>query len=237
MNHIDKYRSYMVSQNMDSCANTHLTQPFLPNPAITMSYQFGLCVGEIAKHLALLLRNANPKWNSDWSIFDQELVEQALEEQHWPKKLAEQIAEDKRFFLDELMEDLCGLRPPSWVLIPQMVEVISSLARTGNVILIGHGATVVTADMPSVFHVRLTGSRGKRSEQVQKNRDLAPAEAAKLIKKEDYQRERFIKTYFKARLDNELLYDLTINTDRLSSEEVTALVFVGAMRFFTNTSV
>ncbi|HZM05619.1 MAG TPA: hypothetical protein VFC44_21665 [Candidatus Saccharimonadales bacterium] len=45
-----------------------------------------------------------------WAVYDQQLIEQAMEENRWPKELAEKITEDKRLFIDELMDDLFGLR-------------------------------------------------------------------------------------------------------------------------------
>jgi len=46
---------------------------------------------------------------------------------------------------------LFGLRPPSWVLVPQVAETILHLADAGHVILIGRGAAVVTRAMPNVM--------------------------------------------------------------------------------------
>jgi cytidylate kinase len=156
-----------------------------------------------------------------------------LEENRWPKELAEKITEDKRLFIDELMDDLFGLRPPSWVLVPQVVETMLRLAMAGHAILVGHGATVVTAKLSNVFHVRLTSSLTRRIERVQKLRNLTPEAAAKFVRKEDRGRARFVKAHFHARLDNELLYDLAVNTDRVSIDDAVAVIVEGARRFFS----
>lgn len=87
--------------------------------------------------------------------------------------------------------------------------------------------------MSNVFHVRLTGSLPKRIERVQKLRGLTPEAAAKLIRNEDRGRERFVRAYFHARLDNEFLYDLAINTTRLTNDDATAMAFEGAQKFFS----
>ena len=107
------------------------------------------------------------------------------------------------------------------------------LARGGHVILVGHGATVVTAKLTNVFHVRLTGSLAKRSERVQKLEKLTPEAASKFVRTEDQRRKKFLRAHFHARLDNELLYDLTINTDRLLNGDAVALISEGAQRFFS----
>jgi hypothetical protein len=153
-------------------------------------------------------------------------------ERRWPKKLAEKITEEKRLFIDELMDDLFGLRPPSWVLVPQVVETTLRLAIAGHAILIGHGATVVTARLPNVFHVRLTGSLPRRTERVQEQQNLSPEAAAKFVTKEDRKRAKYLKAHFHARLDNELLYDLAVNTNRLSSDDAATVIAEGAQKFF-----
>jgi hypothetical protein len=48
---------------------------------------------------------------------------------------------------------------------------------------VGHDATVVTAKLSNVFHVRLTGSLPKRIKRVQKTRNLTPGAAAKFVGK------------------------------------------------------
>ena len=155
-----------------------------------------------------------------------------MQEHRWPKELARKITEEKRLFIDELMEDLFGLCPPSWVLVPQMVETTLRLAMAGHVILVGHGATVVTANLPNVFHVRLTGSLPKRIERVQKHRNLTPEAAAKFVRTEDRRRARYLKAHFHVCLDDELRYDLVMNTDRFSENETASVIAEGARKFF-----
>ncbi len=230
---VEKSSAYVVSQCQNRYEQMAAAHPRLLKPAITISYQSGAGAHEIAEHLAQILQKTEFKGDSPWAVFDQRLIEEALEEQRWPKKLAEKITEEKRFFIDDLMDDLFGLRPPTWVLVPQVVETTLRLALAGHAILVGHGATVVTANLRNVFHVRLTGSLQKRVERVQKLRNLTAAAAAKIVRKEDYDRGRYIKAHFHARLDNELLYDLVINTDRVSEGDVVAVIVEGARRFFS----
>lgn len=46
------------------------------------------------------------------------------------------------------------LRPPSWILVPEVTETILHLVNAGHVILVGQGGAFITARMPNVFHVR-----------------------------------------------------------------------------------
>ena len=232
---VEKTSSYFISQGMERYEQMAKAHPHSLPPAITISHQTGAGAGEIAGRLASMLGQTEFKAERPWAVFDQQLIERALEEHQWPKELAEAITEEKRLFIDELMDDLFGLRPPSWVLVPQVVETTLRLAMAGYVILVGHGATVITVKLPNVFHARLTGSLPRRIERVQRLRRLTPAAAAKFVRREDRGRERYVKAHFHGQLANELLYDLVINTDRLSDEDATVILAEGARRFFSAT--
>jgi hypothetical protein len=230
---IDKSGAYFLSQckkppeHLPSGRMHHL------KPAITISHQTGAGAPQIAERLACLLQESELKGEQPWSVFNHQLIETALEEQQLPKQLAEKISEEKRFIVDEMIDDLFSLRPPSWVIVPQVVATILRLAKDGHAILVGHGATVVTAKLADVFHVRLTGSLSKRIEREQRLENLTPEAASNFVMTEDQKRNKFFKAHFKIRLDNELLYDLTINTDRVSNEDAAVLIFEGARRFYS----
>ena len=115
---VEKFGSYVVSQGQD--ARPRLVPAAGPPPdlAVTISHQAGIDVSEIAEKLAGALQHSEFKGGRPWSALNQQLLERALEEQHWPRELAGKIAQDKRFIIDELMDDLCGLCPPSGLCAP-----------------------------------------------------------------------------------------------------------------------
>lgn len=234
-NIMEKSGAYIISQRR-SREEARVARGL--KPAITISHETGAGAPEIAGQVAQILQKTEFTGREAWAVFDQQLfavtLQGQLQGQHWPKKLAEKITEEKRFFIDEVMDDLFSLRPPSWVLIPQVAETTLRLAMSGHVILVGHGATVVTAKLPNVFHVRLTGSLAARIERTQKLQGLAPEPAAKFIRMEDRKRKKFLKTHFHARLDNELLYDLVINTDRISDADAASIAAEAAQKFFSS---
>ena len=102
-----------------------------------------------------------------------------LSEHHLPKELGLLMPEDRRSYIQDILDDLMGLRPPSWVLEPKIAETVLHLADAGHVILVGRGASIITERMPNIFHVRLIGSLPKRIERVQTLQKLTPQEAAK----------------------------------------------------------
>ena len=232
-NLMEKSDAYIFSQRRDREEDNSAADSRQLKPVITVSHQTGAGAHQVVNRLAEIFQETEFMGGEPWLVFDRQLIERALLEQGWPKNLADKIREEKRFFIDELMDDLFSLRPPSWVLMPQVVDTAKHLAMEGHVILVGHGATIITAKMPSAFHVRLTGSLPRRIERVQKLWNLTPETAAKLVNKEDHSRERYLRAYFHARLDNELLHDLSINTDRISNSDAASMIADGARRFFS----
>jgi hypothetical protein len=229
---IEKSRSILVSEFQRAREGKGGGPAEVSGPAITISHQTGAGAHDIAERLARMLQESEPRSGDGWRVFDRQLVEKALEEHHWPKALANKMPEDRRSYIDDVVEELFGLRPPSWVLVPQVAETTLRLAAAGRVILVGRGATVVTARLPNVFHVRLIASLPRRIERVQKLHGLSRALAAELVKKEDRGRERYVKANFHARLDADLLYDLVINTDRVACPDAAAVIAEAARRHF-----
>ena len=200
-------------------------------PAITISRLTGAGGHSVAGKLAEYLQ-ANVPGHAPWTVFDRQLVEKVLEDHHLSKRVAEYMPENHRSMLTDMFEELLGLHPSDWTLVHQTVETILKLADMGNVILVGRGAAVVTSKLDNVFHVRLVGSIEKRTEQVQKIYGYDRKTAIKFINREDKGRKRFLKEHFEEDAENPLLYDLGINTDRISYDEAARLIGDEVIRRF-----
>jgi cytidylate kinase len=225
-------RAYLESQLEDQPHSPTAARWTMSGPAITISFQTGSGAHEIARTLANLLQKNEAEASTAWTVFDRQLVEKVLEEHHLPKTLAKFMPEDRRSFIRDVMEELVGLHPPSWVMVPQVAETVLHLAEAGHVILVGRGASFITARMPNVFHVRLIASLPRRIERVRKLENLSAQAAAKFIAQRDRRSGRYLKTYFHARADDDLLYHLVINTDLLPDPTAAQLIADAARRCF-----
>jgi hypothetical protein len=196
----------------------------VPRRAVTISRQAGSGAHAVADILATLLQARTPKDACPWTIFDRNLVGKVLQEHNLPERVAKFMPEDRTSEIADTMEELFGLHPPSWLLVRKVTETILHLAELGNVILIGRGAAVVTANLEHVFHVRLVSALEKRLQRIQELNHLSKEDALKFIHEEDRGRERYLKKYFKTDVDDPLLYDLVINTDRVPHDLAARLI-------------
>jgi len=228
---VNKSGSFIVSQ-MGEARSPAAARSLPFAPGITISHQSGSGAHEIAERTAEILERTEPRGAGGWGVYDRQLVEKALEEHHLPKRFAKHIPENRRSCIQDVTEELLGLRPPSWMLVPMVGETIQHLLKAGHVIVIGRGAAVITSGMAGVFHVRLIASLPRRIERIQQLNHLTRQEAARFIKKEDRGSRRYVEAHFHTLIEDELLYHLVINTDRVPYGDAARLIADGARRCF-----
>jgi len=192
--------------------------------AVTISRQAGCGALVIAEKLAALLQPELPADDPPWTVFDRNLMDKVLEDHNLPARLARFLPEDRVTELQDITDELFGLRPASWTMIQQTSETILKLAELGHVILIGRAANVITAKLSHVVHVRLVAPLEVRLDHCQSSYNLTPRAAREFCQREDEGRRRYLKKYFSADVDNPLLYHLTINTGVVSFEAAAGLI-------------
>jgi cytidylate kinase len=232
---LKQYRSYLAThvENGKQHGAVHGLPP--PGPAITISHQTGSGAHEIASRLAGLLQASETKGSIPWTVFDRNLLEKVLVDHDLPRALAEFIPEDHRSYLQDAIDEMLGVIPPSWDILPQITQTILHLADVGHVILVGRGASFITARMPHVFHVRLVASLAKRIARVQELNHLTLEAATTFIEQEDGAHGRYVKGNFHVGIDDDHLYHLVLNTDRFPCPEAAQLIANGAHGCFHNT--
>jgi hypothetical protein len=187
--------------------------------AVTISRQAGCGARLVAGKLAEYLQARAPHDAPPWTVFDRNLVEAVLQDHHLPQRLAKFMPEDRFTELEDILDELFGLHPPSWLLVRKTSETILRLAELGQVILVGRGANLITARLANVLHVRLVGSLQRRVERIQLREQLGRRPALALVRKEDRGRRRYVQKYFRTDIDEPLSYHLVINTDLVSATE------------------
>jgi cytidylate kinase len=192
--------------------------------AVTLSRQTGSGGNSVAARLVDSLNEAGRKGGRPWTVFDRDLVEKVLEDHQLPGRLAKFFPEDRLTELQDIMDEVFGLRPASYTLVQQTSETMLKLAALGNVVLIGRAGNIVTRKLPDVLHVRLVGSLETRARWLAENRGMTRKSALDLIRREDAGRRRYVKKYFGADIEDAQFYHLVINTDLISTEETSELL-------------
>jgi len=197
---------------------------------VTISRQTGSGAWLVAEKLAHFFDREAPVEGCHWTVFDRELVEKVLEDHNLPRKLAAFMPEDRVSAVQDIMQEILGLHPPSWTLAHKATETILRLGEIGHVILIGRGGNIITAKLPHAFHVRLVSSIERRIERIQELLQLDRKAAVAFIEKADRGRRRYLKEHFQANIEDPLAYDLTVNTDRIACDDAATLIGQAALK-------
>jgi hypothetical protein len=195
-----------------------------PIHGVTISRQSGCGAHFFAEELAACLQARLAHGARPWTVFDRTLVEAVLQDHHLPARLASFMPEDQVGQLNDIIEDLFSLHPPTETLVRRASETILRLAQLGNAIIVGRGANIITARLPGMLHVRLIGSIEHRVAQIQQFDHLDRKEALRRMEREDGGRRRYLKRYFGKDIDNPLLYHVVINTDWAALEDAVKMV-------------
>lgn len=200
-------------------------------PTITISRQTGAGGRTVAGQLAEYLQNQVPV-HCTWTVFDKNLMTKVMEDHHLSQRIAQYEPEGHMPYFRDWLEELFDLHPSTWNVVQYTADTILRLACMGNVIIVGRGAAVVTARMDSAFHVRLVGSLERRLARVREVYGLDASAAAEFVKTEDKGRARYLKDHYQREIEDPLLYDLVINTDRNGYDDAARLVGDAVIRRF-----
>lgn len=104
-------------------------------------------------------------------------------------------------------------------------EEILDLANRGNVLIRGWGACVVLRDLPHVMRIRVCAPMEVREWTVMERSGLKERSAARReIERNDAAHKRILQVAYGVDREDPLLYDLVLNTDRISIETCVKLV-------------
>jgi cytidylate kinase len=191
---------------------------------VTISRQAGCGASTVAQRLAERLEERAKEHEPTWTVFDKNLVGKVLEEHELPRRLEKFMPENRISEIQDTLDELFGLHPPSWMLVRQTAETILHLAKLGNAIIIGRGGNIITGMLDSALHVRLVAPLGERVQHIQERQRLSPEAALEFARNQDKARRRYLRKYYQSDIDDPLLYHLVINTHLIDCERAAALI-------------
>lgn len=103
-------------------------------------------------------------------------------------------------------------------------SVIYELARKGNALFFGKGSQLLLHSYDCAFHVLITGSMEKRVQKVMESNRVSHEVAQEIIRTSDHDKAGFLKYAFNRDWLDPHLYDLILNTDKLSTESAVKMI-------------
>jgi len=140
---------------------------------------------------------------------DQQLIDKRLEESGLSKKVSNRYDERKPGIWDRLSIDAERYKH-------LLVEAIFEVASEGDCVIIGRGAQVALAQLPGVLRVRVVASQETRRKRIQQRLECNEEAARRVVHRSDQNRAGFHRFFFEVKWNAPELYDLVLNTDRMS---------------------
>ena len=110
-----------------------------------------------------------------------------------------------------------------------ITTIMTRLATRGDVVIIGRGSQAILRDCPGALHVAVTAPFAVRVQRVAERDGVPPAKAKEAVVESDRGRMDYHHKYFKMDPMDPTLYDVVINTARVSQKDAAQLI-VAAVR-------
>lgn len=222
---VDAIRSYLGAQSARHGREEAESPGGPTGPFVTFSREAGAGATTVAEHLAGILNaSAKGKRGVPWTVFDQTLVREVLDQHELPESYVDFMPEDTVSETQLIVQEMFGAQPSHRSLVMKTSRTILHLASMGHAILVGRGASVLGRRLSGGVHVRLIGSEKRRLEWMKEYYKLPEPEARAAMERLDSGRRNYVRKYFREDVRDPLLYDLVINTDHVEYEKAAALV-------------
>lgn len=189
-------------------------------PFITISRESGSGGKPIARQVAKKL---------GFKIYDKKLIELTAKKSKQRHKLIESLDEKDRGFVEDLVNAMLN---PDYIAeetyIKNLCQVVLSVARAGNCIILGRGSNFITSQYGGL-HVRIVAPFLVRAGYTAQYEGRSIYEARERVKEFDRQRKEFIKKHFSKDPSSANYYDLVVNTTYFNIEQ-SADVIVAAFK-------
>lgn len=170
-------------------------------------------MGSLAKDVALKLAEV-----AGLTVTRHEVLEHVAGRMHVPDSLISRLREGKAGLVERLTTDQERVAVFT-------AEEVFALAAQGNVVLRGWGATCLLRGVPHVVRVRVTRPFEQRVEWLMGNLETDDhAFAAAEVRRSDAAHANRMNALYGVTWGDPLLYDLVLNTDRLSIDTCVAQI-------------
>lgn len=195
-------------------------------PFVTISSQSGAGGSTLAQTLLDRLANdgSGVEELQDWRLFDKEMCQHLLEEEHLAESLNELLHDDYHSQINEFVMGIFGDRGMQNVAYARLARQLRTLASVGKVIILGHGGCMATRNLAGGIHVRLVAPLPIRAARMASLLEIDEPRAMRLIRKRDSAQRKLLKTHYRVDSANSERYHLVCNTELIPPRTVATLV-------------
>lgn len=174
---------------------------------LTISRQIGSMGDEIAQTLADRM---------GWALLNREKMLELIFEPVCSETEMFRLRESAKYFLEE--------RVPKETYLDYLTDKLIEMSARESLILVGFGSQILFSDHEEAVHLRLMAPEDTRIERIKRIYNCQDKDAEQIMVKGDRKHKRFVSTVHGADLTDCSLYDITLNTARISVDEACSAV-------------
>ncbi len=189
-------------------------------PVITLSMQPGAGGSLVAQEIAKRL---------DFDLFHRDIIKGIAESAEISASVIETLEKERLSGIEDFISSLVNkhyLYPGLYL--EHLMKVICTIAEHGRAVIVGRGANFILPPQKR-FSVRVVAPLDGRIQNVASFFGVSVEEAKKRVIQRESRRRAFIRQSFHADISDPILYDLTINTGKISCEAAVEAV-IGAVK-------
>jgi hypothetical protein len=183
-------------------------------PVITISREFGARGAALAEVLG---------HKTGFKVWNDELLRAIAEESGSNKKLLEQLDERLRQAVGDAFAGFFKNLPTNTSYLRSLIYLVKTIEEQGSEIIVGRGANYI-CENPLSFHVRVVCPLDSRIAGYAERENLTKEDAREIVEQRDRERAEFIKFNFYRNISTPSDYDLLINSDTFSLEQMAGIV-------------
>ena len=204
-----------------------------PIDIITISREYGAGGSSVAAALSDAL---------GWRVLDRDLAQSVADRLRLEHEVVEKLDEHPPSFLARIASVLLLSHPEAPTSAPPIDiadneaiadaarAVIEDAGRSPPAIVVGHGGQAIFRGRPGAFHVRLVAPIASRIDRICKRLPCTHGQAEADVRRADVDRREYLRRYFGVDWRDELLYDVQINTGKVSIETAAAMIVEAVRR-------
>jgi cytidylate kinase len=197
-----------------------------PGPVVTLSRQYGCEANKVAIKLLARIAEINHESvvKSSWRYINKEALEEAAEELGLPVHKI-----DDRFTSEHnTVNDLFASFGHHYMISDKRIsetltEILNTYIQRGKVIIIGRGGANLTQELNNAVNISLYAPIEHRAKVISKSKEISEEDAKLLIEEVDKNRLRWKENFMRNKFHLGV-YDATLNTARLSMDEIIEII-------------
>lgn len=208
-----RYRAEMLGRPIDQTG-----------PVITISRLTGCDGREVA---AAVVAQLNLKYNTNkWRWIDKDIIYHAAHELKTDTNRIETFYQGQTLSdMSEMIMAFSGSFVTDSSVKKAIKEVVLSIAREGNAVIIGRGGVAITRDMTNALHIRLVAPLYWRVENVMKKKGMIIEKAEAYVVETDEKRHKMILDFLDRKPQNiDFLFDSTLNRSSFTIDQLSLLI-------------